>query len=57
MTSVIPSCSNDSAAIEVIPRSDISDPNHVRINFRIDYMCTGNDGQKVSENMAKHYTN
>ena len=57
MTSVILSCSNDSAAVQVIPRSDIkSDQNHLDISFRIDYICIGNDGQKVSENMAKHYT-
>ena len=57
MTSVIPSCSNDSAAVEVIPRPDIkSDPNHLRISFRVDYVCIGNDSQKVSENMTKHYT-
>ena len=56
MTSVIPFCSNDSAAVEVIPRPDVESPlGHMRITFRIDYICIGNDGQKVSENMAKHY--
>ena len=57
MTSVIPFCSNDSAAVEVIPRPDVESPlGHMRITFRIDYICIGNDGQKVSENMTKHYT-
>ena len=56
MTSVVPFCSNDSAAVEVIPRPDVKSPlRHIRITFRIDYICIGNDGQKVSENMAKYY--
>ena len=56
MTSVIPFCSNDSAAVQVIPRPNVESPlGHMRINFRIDYIYIGNDGQKVSENMAKYY--
>ena len=57
MTSVIPTCSSSSATVIVVPRShgDIQseDSDHEAINFRIDYVCIGNDGQKVSENMAK----
>ena len=55
MTSVMPTCSNSSAAVEVVPRSfnDIQseDSYHEDIIFRIDYICVGNDGQKVSENI------
>ena len=57
VTSVIPTCSNSSATVTVVPRSysDIQseDSYHEDINFRIDYICIGNDSQKVSENMAK----
>ena len=57
MTSVIPTCSSSSAKVIVVPRShDVirsEDSDHWDINFRIDYICIGNDGQKVSENMAK----
>ena len=57
MSSVIPTCSSSSAKVTVVPRShDViqsEDSDHEDINFRIDYICIGNDGQKVSENMAK----
>ena len=55
VTSVVPTCSSSSAAVEVVPRSFIDiqsdDSYHEDINFRIDYICIGNDGQKVSENI------
>ena len=57
VTSVTSTCSNSSATVTVVPRSysDIQseDSYHEDINFRIDYVCIGNDSQKVSENMAK----
>ena len=55
MTSVIPSCSNDSAAVEVVARSydDIrsGDRSHSTLLIRIDYTCVGNDGQQVRDNL------
>ena len=52
MTSVTPICSNDSAAVEVVARSndDIrSEDIYYRALFiRIDYICIGEDGQEVS---------
>ena len=55
VTSVIPSCSNNSAAVEVVARSydDIrsEDSDHVSILIRIDYICIGEDGQQVSDNL------
>ena len=55
MTSVIPACSNDSAVVEVVPRSytDIltEDRHHSSLFIRIDYICIGNDGQQVSDNL------
>ena len=55
MTSVIPTCSNDSAAVEVVARShdDIwsEDGNHRNLFVRIDYICVGNDGQQVRDNL------
>ena len=56
MTSVIPTCSNDSAAVEVVARSydDIwsGDRSHASLFVRIDYICVGNDSQQVSGNMG-----
>ena len=50
MTSVTPTCSNDSAAVEVVARSfdDIrnGDRRHATLLVRIDYICIGNDGQR-----------
>ena len=55
MTSVIPTCSNDSAAVEVVARSydDIrsGDGSHASLLIRIDYICVGNDGQQVRDNL------
>ena len=55
MTSVIPTCSNDSAAVEVVARSydDIrnEDRGHASLLIRIDYICVGNDGQQVRDNL------
>ena len=55
MTSVIATCSNDSAAVEVVARSidDIrnEDRDHSALLVRIDYICIGNDGQQVSDNL------
>ena len=52
VTSRIPTCSNDSAAVEVVPRSydDIrsEDNNHLSLLIRIDYICVREDGQQVS---------
>ena len=54
MTSVTPTCSNDSAAVEVVARSDddirSEDGSHRGLFIRIDYICIGNDGQQVSGN-------
>ena len=54
VTSVIPICSNDSAAVEVVARSydDIRRGNsrHASLLIRIDYICVGNDGQQVRVN-------
>ena len=54
MTSVTPTCSNDSAAVEVVARSydDIrnGDRRHATLLLRIDYICVGNDGQQVRDN-------
>ena len=56
MTSLIPTCSNDSAAVEVIARSydDIRNENrsHSGLFVRIDYICIGHDGQQVSGSMG-----
>ena len=55
VTSVIATCSNDSAAVEVVARSfdDIKDDDsgHSSLYVRIDYICIGNDGQQVSDNL------
>ena len=55
VTSVIPTCSNNSAAVEVVARSydDIwsEDGHHNNILIRIDYICIGEDGQQVSDNL------
>ena len=55
MTSVIPTCSNDSAAVEVVPRSydDIwsEDSDHSDLLIRIDYICIMNDGKQVGDNL------
>ena len=55
MTSLIPTCSNDSAAVEVVARSydDIwsGDRSHASLLIRIDYICVGNDGQQVRDNL------
>ena len=56
VTSVIPTCSNDSATVEVVARSydDIrnGDRRHASLLVRIDYICIGNDGQQVSGSMG-----
>ena len=56
VTSLIPTCSNDSAAVEVVARSydDIrdGDGDHASLIVRIDYICIGNDGQQVSGSMG-----
>ena len=53
MTSVTPTCSNDSAAVEVVARSDddisSGDIQHRVLFIRIDYICIGEDGQQVSD--------
>ena len=55
MTSVTPICSNDSAAVEVVARSndDIRDGDiqHRTLLIRIDYICIGEDGHQVSGNL------
>ena len=55
MTSVITTCSNDSAAVEVVARSydDIrsEDGDHFNLLIRIDYICIGKDGQRVSDDL------
>ena len=55
VTSVTPTCSNDSAAVEVVARSydDIrsEDRHHASLFIRIDYICIGEDGQQVSDNL------
>ena len=55
MTSVTPTCSNDSAAVEVVARSneDIrsGDEQHRSLFIRIDYICIGEDGNQVSGNL------
>ena len=57
MTSVTPTCSNDSAAVEVVTRSydDIrsEDRRHVSLLIRIDYICIGDDGEQVSDNLQR----
>ena len=54
VTSVIPVCSNDSAAVEVIARSYDNirneDRRHASLFVRIDYICIGHDGQQVRDN-------
>ena len=54
MTSLIPTCSSDSAEVEVVARSydDIrnEDRRHASLFVRIDYICIGHDGQQVSDN-------
>ena len=58
MTSVIPTCSNDSAAVEVVARSydDIrsGDRSHASHLIRIDYICVGNDSQQVRDNPFRY---
>ena len=55
MTLVIPTCSANGAAVEVIARSndDIRDGDiyHIGLLIRIDYICIGDDGQEVSDNL------
>ena len=55
MTSVTPTCSNDSAAVEVVARSDddilLEDIRHRVLLIRIDYICIGDDGHQVSDNL------
>ena len=55
VTSVIPTCSDDSATVEVVTRSygDIrsEDSCHSALYIRIDYICIGKDGQQVSDNL------
>ena len=55
MTSVIPTCSASSATVEVVARShdDIlsEDWGHSALFIRIDYICIGEDGQQVSDNL------
>ena len=55
MTSVAPICSNDSAAVEVVARSndDIrsEDIRHRALSIRIDYICIGGNGQQVSDSL------
>lgn len=55
MTSVIPTCSNDSAAVEVVPRSYVDikkeDSDHSDLRIRIDYICIMNDGKQVGDNL------
>ena len=55
MTSVTPICSNDSAAVEVVARSYVDilseDRDHRNLLIRIDYICIGEDGQQVSDNL------
>ena len=55
VTSLIPICSNDSAAVEVVARSysDIwaENEHHAGLFIRIDYICIGEDGQQVSDNL------
>ena len=57
VTSVTPICSNDSAAVEVVARSndDIrsEDRRHRALSVRIDYICIGDDGEQVSENLQR----
>ena len=59
MTSVIPTCSNDSAAVEVVTRShdDIwsEDGQHASLLIRIDYICVGNDSQQVRDKLIFRY--
>ena len=54
MTSFVPSCSSDGAAVEVAARSYDSirsgDGQHRSLFIRIDYICVGNDGQQVRDN-------
>ena len=53
MTSFVPSCSSDRAAVEVAARSydDIrnGDRSHASLLLRIDYICVGNDSQQVRD--------
>ena len=55
MTSVTPICSNDSAAVEVVARSDgdirSEDRDHRSLFIRIDYICIGEDGHQVSDDL------
>ena len=57
MTSVTPTCSNDSATVEVVARSDddlrSEDSSHCTLSIRIDYICIGEDGQQVSDNLQE----
>ena len=52
VTSVIPTCSADSATVEVVPRSYVDirseDSSHDSLLIRIDYICVREDGQQVS---------
>ena len=56
VTSLIPTCSNDSAAVEVVARPYIDvrhgDGDHSGLFVRIDYICIGHDGQQVSGSMG-----
>ena len=55
VTLVIPTCSANGAAVEVVARSndDIrSEDSYHRVLFiRIDYICIGEDGQQVSDSL------
>ena len=55
VTSCIPTCSNDSATVEVVARSYedtlSEDRDHSTLFIRIDYICIGEDGQQVSDNL------
>ena len=59
MTSFTPTCSNDSAAVEVVARSydDIrnGDRRHASLLVHIDYICIGYDGQQVSDNLPSKF--
>ena len=56
VTSLIPTCSNDSAAVEVVAKSydDIrnEDRGHSSLSVRIDYICIADNGQQVSGSMG-----
>ena len=55
MTSVTPTCSANSATVEVVARSheDVwsEDSGFSALYIRIDYICIGKHGQQVSDNL------